>query len=93
MELNGKPEIEYPCPWTYKVIGADENDLRRAVKVMLDVCLDRASGDRAWELSRSRTSSGGKYISLNLTLTVESEEERNALYDGLKDCPEIVMVI
>lgn len=93
MDPHGKPEITYPCPWTYKVIGKDEDDLRRAVKVMLTVCLDRDSGDRAWELSRSRTSGGGKYVSLTLTLTVVGKEERNALYAGLKDCPEIVMVI
>jgi putative lipoic acid-binding regulatory protein len=93
MELEGRPEIEYPCPWSYKVIGRDEDDVRRAVKVTLEVCLDRGSGDRAWELSRSRTSDKGSYVSLNLSLTVNSEEERDALYAGLKDCPEIVMVI
>ena len=93
MDLNERPEITYPCPWTYKVIGTDENALRRAVKIMLTVCLDQDSGERAWELSRSRTSGQGKYVSLNLTLTVNSEQERDALYAGLKDCPEIVMVI
>ncbi|MCP4571630.1 MAG: DUF493 domain-containing protein [bacterium] len=93
MDANLKPEITYPCPWTYKVIGGNEDDVRRAVKVMLTVCLDQESGDRTWELSRSRTSGQGKYVSLNLALTVRSEEERNALYAGLKECPEIVMVI
>ncbi|RKZ17391.1 DUF493 domain-containing protein [bacterium] len=88
-----KPEISYPCPWTFKVVGTNEDDLRRAVKVMLEVCLDPGSGERDFELGLSRTSSGGKYLSLNLTLEVTSEEERDALYAGLKDCPEVLMVL
>ena len=92
-DLPDPPVVEYPCAWTYKVVGVDEDDLRRAVKVMLTVCLDRDSGERPYELGLSRTSSGGKYVSLNLTLEVRSEEERNALHAGLKDCPEVVMVL
>ncbi len=88
-----QPLIDYPCPWTFKVIGPVEDDLRRAVKVMLTVCLDRDSGERDFELGVSRASRGGKYVSMSLTVSVNSEAERNALYAGLKDCPEIVMVL
>ena len=42
-----RPLLAYPLDWTYKLVGTDEQDLRRAVKVMLSVCLDRDSGDRA----------------------------------------------
>ena len=89
----GRPDITYPCPWTYKVVGTDEDDLCRAVKVMLEVCLDPGSGERAYELGVSRTSRRGRYVSLQLTLEVASEQERNALYAGLKDCPEVRMVL
>ena len=92
-DSTGKPAITYPCPWTYKVVGTDEDDLRRAVKVMLEVCLDTGSGERGFELGVSRTSSGGRYVSLKLTLEITSEQERNALYAGLKDCPEVKMVL
>ena len=91
--MDERPDLVYPCPWTYKVVGDDEDDLRRAVKVMLAVCLDRVSGERPYELGLSRTSSGGKYVSLNLTLEVRSEEERDALHAGLKECPEVLMVL
>jgi len=85
--------LEYPCRWTFKVVGNDEADLRRAVMVMLTVCLDSDSGDRPYELGLSRTSSGGKYVSLNLTLESRSETERDSLHAGLKDCPEVLMVL
>ena len=93
MELEGKPEIEYPCPWTYKVIGKDEDDVRRAVKVMLAVCLDQSSGDRAWELSLSRTSGQGKYVSLNLRLLVPDEATRLRVYEQLQDSDAVRLVL
>jgi putative lipoic acid-binding regulatory protein len=88
-----RPVITYPAPWSFKVIGTDEEDVRRAVKITLAVCLDPASGDRPYELGLSRTSGKGNYVSLNLTLTVLSEAERDAVFTGLADCPEIRMVI
>ncbi len=88
-----RPEISYPAPWSFKVIGTDEDDVRRAVKITLAVCLDQGSGDRAYELGLSRTSGRGSYVSLNLSLVVMSEAERDALFTGLADCPEIRMVI
>jgi putative lipoic acid-binding regulatory protein len=92
-EVRRQPEIQYPCPWSYKVIGTDEEDVRRAVKITLAVCLDPDSGDRPYELGLSRQSRHGSYVSLNLTLEVRSEAERNALFAGLADCPEVRMVI
>ena len=88
-----RPEISYPAPWSFKVIGTDEEDVRRAVKITLAVCLDRNSGEREYELGLSRTSAKGSYVSLDLALTVLSEAERDAIFTGLADCPEIRMVI
>jgi len=88
-----RPEIVYPCPWSFKLIGTDEQDIRRAVTVTLAVCLDRNTGDREYELGVSRASRHGTYVSLNLTLEVLSESERDAVFAGLADCPEIRMVI
>jgi putative lipoic acid-binding regulatory protein len=72
---NPNPEIAYPTAWTYTVIGADEARLRAAVAEIL--------GGRAHELSPSHTSSGGRWVSMNLKLVVDSHEMRRALYDAL----------
>ena len=93
LEGQQRPEITYPCPWSFKIIGTDEDDVRRAVKITLAVCLDRNSGEREFELGLSRRSGEGNYVSLNLTLEVLSESERDAVFSGLADCPEIRMVI
>ena len=89
----GKPVVEYPCLWGYKVIGPEENSMRGAVKECLDTCLNPDSGDREYDLGLSRSSKGGKYVSLSLNLTVQDEAERDAIFAALTGRPEILMVI
>jgi putative lipoic acid-binding regulatory protein len=93
LDPDRRPVVNYPTPWSYTVIGTDEADVRRAVTVTLAVSLDPAGGERDYALQRSRTSSRGNYVSLNLSLTVISESERDAIFTGLADCPEIRLVI
>jgi putative lipoic acid-binding regulatory protein len=90
---NGKPVVEYPCLWGFKVIGPDEEAMRAAVRQCLDSCLAKDSGEREFELGRSRTSKGGKYVSLSLNLLVLDQAERNAVFTALQGRPEILMVI
>lgn len=92
-EKNQKPVVTYPSLWGYKVIGAEEESMRGAVKQCMDTCLNPNSGDREFELGMSRSSKGGKYISLSLNLTVQDEAEREAIFKALTNRPEIVMVI
>jgi len=88
-----KPVVEYPCAWGYKIIGPDEEAMQIAVRECLDRHLTRDSGDREFELDQSRTSKGGKYVSLSLNLTVQDQAERDALFAALADRPEILVVI
>jgi hypothetical protein len=80
-----KPEIDYPCVWQYKVIGQERQTIQNA--------LSQELGDAPYSLSASRTSKKGKYISLNLELTVQNEEERLHLYTVLKNHPAIKLVL
>lgn len=88
-----KPRIEYPCPWDFKIVGTCEESLRGAVRVCLARTLSQESGAREFELGMSRTSSGGKYVSLNLNLMVINEAERNEIFASLAAHPEIRIVI
>jgi len=92
-ESDGKTEIEYPCPWDFKIIGTSEAAMRAAVQACLDKSLSRASGEREFELGTSRTSNGGKYVSLRLNLMVMDEAERNGIFSSLAGHPEIRIVI
>ena len=68
-------KLEYPCKWIYKVIGASEQELRDAIaEIMVD---------REHTITKSNTSSSGKYVSLNVELEVVDEEDRRNVYEVL----------
>jgi len=74
-----------PCPWIYKVIGVDEQQLRAFISEMV--------GERAHDLSLSRHSAQGKYTSLRLELTVTDETDRLRIFWTLSDHPAVRMVL
>lgn len=80
-----RPEIIYPCQWGYRLIGTDGEAMKCAVEDVL-------SG-KEYELSFSNISSAGTYISLELTVFVETEEVRNRIYAALSTHPAMTRVI
>ena len=84
--FNGcKPKIEYPCQWQYRLIGEDRAAIMEAIHAAVDVDL--------CVVSEGNSSSGGRYLSLNLEITVNSEAERLRLYQRFSDHPAIRVVI
>ena len=83
--IEGRPLIQYPCQWEYKAIGWDEDSMREAIaEIMADVEHD---------VHFSRASRGGRYCSLLLLVTVESEDHRNAIFQALQEHRHIRMVL
>ena len=80
-----KVKINYPCQWLYKVIGSDEQQLRSALAEIVS--------HPSCEISLSNSSGKGKYLCLNLEVTVANEEERNSIYLALKQHPHIKIVL
>ena len=80
-----KVQLDYPCKWLYKVIGMDREQLHRAI---MDTISSKPS-----KISISNTSSSGKYICLDLEITVENEDDRNAIYLDLKAHPHVKIVL
>ena len=80
-----KPEILYPCLWSYQVIGTDESLLRAAVLEVI------GSARHNWK--PGHVSTGGKYVSLGLELRVEDETERLSVFERLARHPAIRFVI
>lgn len=78
-------KIDYPCRWTYKVIGSDEGQMRSAVSEIV--------GERHYTLNLSRSSINGKYHSLNLQMNMESDESRVEIYEALRKHQAIQFVL
>jgi putative lipoic acid-binding regulatory protein len=80
-----KVEIDYPCSWSYRIIGADVQSLESAVSEIL--------GERKYTIVPSNSSSGGKYHALKLSLTVLNEDERLFIFQQLKENDAIKFVL
>ena len=84
-EKKQKLQLGYPCPWVYKIIGPDKEQMQNAVAEIIQDC--------KYKISPSHTSQTAKYVCLNVELTVESESQRTALYEALKAHPAVKMVL
>ena len=82
---NRKPRIEYPCQWSYRVIGEKEPLIRRAVS--------KAAGTSNFTLTASKSSSGGRYRSMVFKIRVTSEKERVGIHRTLQNNPAVTFVI
>ena len=80
-----KAKLDYPCQWLYKVIGTDHEQLRQAIMEIIT--------NIPCKINLSNSSSSGKYLCLNLEITVQNEEERNSIYLNLKAHPNIKIVL
>ena len=85
MRNQDKPEINYPTPWTYCIVGPSEDAIRAHVAGLLS--------EVEHELVGSRRSSGGRYVSLNLSLTVQDETQRIAIFNRLVESDAVKVVI
>ena len=80
-----KLELEYPCSWTYKLVGHEKEAIQEAIH---SVILEREHN-----LTHSKASKGGKYVSMNLDLVITNEDERNFIFAALKAHQNIKMVL
>ena len=80
-----KLELNYPCEWVYKVIGANDEDIQNAVaSIMLQ---------REHSLTKANVSKKGKFKSYTLKTLVHNEDDRNFIYEALKAHNAIKMVL
>lgn len=81
---NEKPEISYPCAWSYRVIGADETRMRAVILAVI--------GDAQHSLRLANESAHGRYRSLALEVVVQDEAHRNSIFSALGKHPDVRFV-
>jgi len=80
-----RPEIKYPCEWRYKLIGQDRDKL--------EACVFDIMAQKEYTSSAGNISKNGKFVSMNVSCNVDSEEERNTLFKEFQDHEDVKMVI
>ena len=78
-------ELNFPAKWQYKIIMQKEHDAKKIIKEVLK--------DRNFEIKKSQNSSKGNFTSHSLETTVNSNEDRKALYGALKQHKNIKFVL
>lgn len=73
--MSDQAEIEYPCLWTFALIGEDATEISLAVS--------QAVGPDEHELTPSRKSSAGRYLSMRLRIVVRDDAHRLTLHETL----------
>lgn len=82
---NKKPQIDYPCEWSYKIIGENVEKMITAVEEII-VNLE-------YDISASNISRKAKYFSLNVSVVVPSEIVRDSTFQKLSTHPAIKFII
>ncbi|MCF7916375.1 MAG: DUF493 domain-containing protein [Candidatus Omnitrophica bacterium] len=80
-----KPVIKYPCDWEYKIIGKNQKILETVIAKVID--------DRDYDLSLSKRSKTGKYVSLEVKTKVLNEADRNKIFSDFSSHSEVKMVL
>ena len=74
------PLIEYPAVYTFKVMGKQEQDFVGYVRTLFHRLMGNAL---AQDAIRELPSSRGRYVSLSVSVRLESEEHRRSIYAEL----------
>lgn len=86
LDIDVKPQIDYPCKWSYRVIGLHKDHVNAALKNVF--------GNKDVDISPiEHHSKNHKYVAINCSINVENNEERLAYFNGLVEQYGIVMVI
>lgn len=82
--LEGRPMIEYPTFWEYRVIGKDKLKLKTRIQEVIK---------KDFTLKDGQSSSGGKFVSVIVSVEVENQKERDDIFKTLQESVEVMMVL
>ena len=78
------PEIQFPCEWSYKIIGLDVTKILAAI--------EEAVLGLSYDVTPSNISKNGKYFSLNLNLNYQMNV-KNLIYEKLTQNTDIKFIL
>lgn len=84
-DVDPRLEFEYPCEWRYRVIGPDPERLHAAIVA--------AVGEASHEVSAGNVSRTGRYVSLEVAVTVTSDADRRRLFAALAEHEDVRFVL
>jgi uncharacterized protein len=83
------PELKFPCEFPIKIIG----DNSEAYAPLVIAILQKHVPDLNVDAVTTRSSSGGKYLSVSATFTAQSRRQVDDLYRALTAHPNVRWVL
>jgi putative lipoic acid-binding regulatory protein len=80
------PFIDYPLVYVFKVMGLAGDGFETHARALVT----RAAGTEDGLSVSVRESAGGKYQSVSVSVRLESERQRRAVYEALHGDPRVV---
>lgn len=81
--------IEYPCDFPIKIMGKADGELEQTViAIFRRHCPDLGEGAIS-----SRSSKGGNYLALTVTIRATSREQLDNIYRELSACEQVLMAL
>lgn len=81
--------LEFPCRFPIKAMGKDEDEFVAHVLNLVTPHYPEITEDDI----RTRSSNGGKYISVTITVTATSKLQLDAIYYALTDSERVLMAL
>ncbi len=80
------PVLDYPLDYTFKIMGLAADDFPEHARRLVAAVVGEAPAERV----AVRPSSGGKYHSVSVSVTLVSEEQRRGVYESLRADERVV---
>ena len=81
--------LKFPCEFTIKVFGEMASDFEQTIYELIHPHVPNLSTGAF----QSRISENGKYLSLSITLYVQSREQLDNIYRALTSSPRVLMAL
>ena len=81
--------LTFPCEFTIKIFGEMAPDFEQLIYGLIHPYAPNLSSGAF----QSRISENGKYLSLSVTLYVQSREQLDNIYRALSGSPKVLMVL
>lgn len=89
MSMENPPRLTYPCAYPIKVLGEQADDF---ASLILGIVQKHDPQVREEHVT-VKSSSGGRYVSVNITITAQGPEHIQALFVDLKATGRVAVVL
>lgn len=81
--------LKFPCEFTIKIFGEMAPDFEQLIHDLIKPYAPNLSSGAM----QSRVSENGKYLSISVTLYIESREQLDNIYRALTQSPKVLMAL